>query len=128
MNHARIVSFERDSRVSFKLSLVWLIISAVRHGGKKRELYRKNKWRVNRDYFVIVINEAECRDCRRRSRYYQTTYAAPSFKTFNEASDMVVGSFRFSREKGESAIDPANNHGGVIVSVAHIVKLSWLLL
>jgi len=39
---------------------------------------------------------------------------------------LVVVSFRFSREKGESIIEPANNHGGVIVSVAHIVKFMLL--
>jgi len=39
----------------------------------------------------------------------------------------MVVSFCFSRERGESTIEPANNHGGVIVLVAHIAKIMLLL-
>lgn len=40
---------------------------------------------------------------------------------------MVVVSFCFSHERGESTIEPANNHGDVIALVAHIAKVMFLL-
>lgn len=48
-------------------------------------------------------------------------------RAFSTQWSIVMISFRFSREKGESTIEPVNNHRGVIVSVAHIAKFMLLL-